>query len=115
MVRCWENIVVRPASACRRYWPSVVIHHEVPIAYVCFAYNQGKEGWSFMSYAVNPISPTHSVSKYRPRKIRDQSEFIEQIARCTRISIHRNFENPPGGDDAPADSELPTTEVAGFC
>lgn len=56
-----------------------------------------------MSYAVNPISPTHSVSKYRPRKIRDQSEFIEQIARCTRISIHTYSENPPGGDDAPAD------------
>ena len=42
-----------------------------------------------MSYVVNPISPTHPVSKYCPRKIRDQSEFIEQIARCTRISIHR--------------------------
>lgn len=66
-----------------------------------------------MNYAVNPISSTHSILKYRPRKIRDQAEFIEQVACCARISIHTNSENPCSDVDVPADIQKPKFSTFG--
>ena len=58
-----------------------------------------------MDFAVKPIFPIHSPLRYRPRKIRDQSEFFEQAARCIRNSAQTAPKHLIGYIDVPVDMQ----------